>query len=133
MPSPTIWLITGTSTGLGRALTELVLAKGQIVVATARRTGPLHDLKAKYPADRLLVLKLDVTNSDEITEAFSQVKAAFGRLDVVVNNAAWGTFGEVESAREADARARRMRARCSTRTFGAPRMSRVRQSRSFGR
>ncbi len=51
------------------------------------------------------MLKLDVSNSDKIAEAFAQVKAAFGRLDIIVNNAVWGTFDEVESAREADARA----------------------------
>lgn len=97
--------VTGTSTVLGPALTELVLAAGEIVVATARRTGPLDDLKAKNHSDRLFMLKLDVTNSDEIGEAFTQVKAAFGQLDIVVNNAAWSTFGEAESAHEADARA----------------------------
>ncbi|OJT03841.1 hypothetical protein TRAPUB_5481, partial [Trametes pubescens] len=96
---------TGTSTGLGKTLVELVLAKGEIVVATARRTAPLNDLKAKYPASHLLVLKLDVSKPSEITAAFAQVKEAFGRLDVVVNNAGWGTFGEVESAVDADARA----------------------------
>lgn len=98
-------LVTGTSTGLGKALVELVLAKGEIVVATARRTAPLDDLKAAYPASRLLVLKLDVSKPAEITAAFAQAKEAFGRLDVVVNNAGWGTFGEVESVVDADARA----------------------------
>lgn len=104
-PAQILPLVTGTSTGLGKALVELVLAKGEIVVATARRTAPLDDLKAAYPASRLLVLKLDVSKPAEITAAFAQAKDAFGRLDVVVNNAGWGTFGEVESVVDADARA----------------------------
>ncbi|KAI0637618.1 NAD-P-binding protein [Trametes polyzona] len=105
MSSPRVWLITGTSTGFGRALAELVLEKGEIVVATSRRTEPLDDLKAKYASDRLLVLKLDVTQPQDITDAFARVKDAFGRLDVVVNNAAIATFGELESIPDRDARA----------------------------
>lgn len=51
------------------------------------------------------MLSLDVSKPAEITAAFAQAKDAFGRLDVVVNNAGWGTFGEVESVVDADARA----------------------------
>ncbi|KAH9889898.1 NAD-P-binding protein [Cubamyces lactineus] len=103
--SPRVWFITGSANGFGRFLTEHVLSQGEVVVATARRTSPLDDLKTKYPSDRLMVVKVDVSNSREIADAFAQVKAAFGRLDVVVNNAGWGVFGEVEAVREEDARA----------------------------
>ncbi|KAI0642844.1 NAD-P-binding protein [Trametes meyenii] len=105
MSSPRVWFITGTSTGFGRRLTELVLSKGEIAVATARRPSALDDLKEKYTPDRLLILKLDVTQPREIVAAFATVKETFGRLDVVVNNAAGGLLTEVEAAQDADMRA----------------------------
>ncbi|OSC98222.1 NAD-P-binding protein [Trametes coccinea BRFM310] len=105
MSSPKVWFITGTSSGFGRALAEYVLAKGDIVVATARRPAALDDLKAQYPSDRLLVIKLNVDNPQEVVDAFAQVKSKIGRLDVVFNNAAYGTFGELETVRDEDVRA----------------------------
>ncbi|EJF55608.1 NAD(P)-binding protein [Dichomitus squalens] len=101
----TIWFITGASTGLGRALTEIVLEKGDTAIATVRRPELLSDLSAKYPAGRLLILKLDVSKPQEIIDAFAAAKEKFGRIDVVVNNAAQGTFGEVETVADADVRA----------------------------
>ncbi len=83
----------------------LILAKGDIVVATAWCTVPLSNLKAAYPASHLLVLKLNASEPSEITAAFAQVKETFGRLDVVVNIAGWGILGEVESAVDAEVRA----------------------------
>ncbi|KAI0754411.1 NAD-P-binding protein [Daedaleopsis nitida] len=108
MSSPRVWFITGSSTGFGRRLAELVLQNGEIVVATARKSSALHDLVAQYSSvtesGRLLVLQLDVSQPQEIVAAFAQAKAAFGRIDVVVNNAAYAVMGEVESVREGDAR-----------------------------
>ncbi|KAI0775605.1 NAD-P-binding protein [Trametes elegans] len=103
--SPRVWFITGASTGFGRHLTELVLAKGEIAIATARRPSALSDLQTRYPIDRLLVVKLDVNDASEIEAAFAHAKASVGRIDVVVNNAGWVAIGEVESVRDADARA----------------------------
>ncbi|EED79184.1 predicted protein [Postia placenta Mad-698-R] len=94
--SPKVWFITGSSTGLGRSMTELVLKNGDIAVATLRKPDALSDLVAKYPAERLLVLKLDVAKPDEITAAFSDAVKQFGRIDIVFNNAAYATLGEVE-------------------------------------
>ncbi|KAI0747543.1 NAD-P-binding protein [Fomes fomentarius] len=102
--SPRIWFITGTSTGFGRRLAELVLKKGEIVVATARKSSALDELAAQYSSDRLLVLKLDVSQPQEIVDAFAKVKATFGRLDVVVNNAGIAVMGEVEAAEDAAVR-----------------------------
>ena len=96
--------VTGASTGFGRVLTEIVLEKGGIAIATARRPEALSDLSAKYPADRLLVLKLDVSKPQEIVDAFTAAKEKFGRIDVVANNAAYGTLGEVEATTDEDAR-----------------------------
>ena len=90
-------VVTGASTGFGRALAELVLIKGEIAIATARRPESLSALAAQHPSDRLLVLKLDVTQPDEIAAAFAQAKVSFGRVDVVVNNAAIAVMGEVEA------------------------------------
>ncbi|KAI0738899.1 NAD(P)-binding protein [Daedaleopsis nitida] len=98
--SPKIWLITGTSTGLGRQLTEIVLENGDIAVATARRPEALSDLSSKYPSDRLLVLKLDTGVPEDILAAFSAIKEKFGRLDVVVNNAGIAVYGEIELVNE---------------------------------
>ena len=58
----------------------------------------LSDLTAKYPADRLLTLKLDVSKPQEIVDAFAAAKDKFGRIDVVANNAGYATLGEAEGA-----------------------------------
>jgi len=99
-----VWFVTGSSSGLGRSLVEYVLRQGQIVVATLRKPTDLDELKAKYPAEQLLVVKLDVSIPEDITAAFDRVKEVFGRLDVVVNNAGYGIIGEVESTPEDIAR-----------------------------
>ena len=97
--------VTGTSTGLGRELAELILEKGEIVVATARTPSTLDALSSKYPTSRLLVKKLDITNQQQIIEAFSKAKEVFGRLDVIVNNAGFGgSFGEFEILDEGQSR-----------------------------
>ncbi|KAG1717955.1 hypothetical protein EDB19DRAFT_1733287 [Suillus lakei] len=96
MSSPKVWFITGTSSGFGRSMTEYALNQGDIVVATLRKPQVLSDLTARYPADKLLVLKVDVTKQEDIDEAFARMREAFGRLDVVFNNAGYGLFTEVE-------------------------------------
>ncbi|EMD37827.1 hypothetical protein CERSUDRAFT_83583 [Gelatoporia subvermispora B] len=98
MSRPRVWLITGASTGFGRAMTELILKNGDIAVATLRRPEMLSELSAQYSVDRLLVQKLDVTNAAEVDAAFARTKEQYGRLDVVFNNAAYGVVSEVEAA-----------------------------------
>ncbi|KAL7279613.1 hypothetical protein ACG7TL_006019 [Trametes sanguinea] len=105
MASPRVWFITGASSGFGRLLTEIILEKGEIALATARRPEALQDLSSRYAKGQLLVLKVDVTKPANIVDAFNTAKEAFGRIDVVVNNAAFAALGEVESVREEDARA----------------------------
>ncbi|CAL1712827.1 unnamed protein product [Somion occarium] len=104
MANPRVWLITGASSGFGRLMSELVLSKGDIAVATARKPEALDDLKAKYPSTKLLVLKLDVTQAHEIKDVFIKIKETFGRLDVVFNNAGYAMMGEVEATPEDAAR-----------------------------
>ncbi|GAA6005710.1 hypothetical protein JCM10207_005303 [Rhodosporidiobolus poonsookiae] len=105
MPAPHVMLITGASSGLGRSLVEAALAKGDIVVATLRKPKALDDLKSKYSSDRLLVLPLDVTKSEEVKAVFAEAKETFGRLDAVFNNAGTFIVGELEYTSEDQARA----------------------------
>ncbi|KAG1810556.1 uncharacterized protein BJ212DRAFT_1570059 [Suillus subaureus] len=104
MADPKVWFITGVSSGFGRSMTELLLNKGDKVIATLRRPDALSDLSAQFPSSQLLVLQLDVTNSAEVSAAFARAKEAFGRIDVVFNNAGQCVTGELESLSEEEAR-----------------------------
>lgn len=95
--SPPLLPVTGASSGFGKSLTEFVLNKGDIVVATLRKPEVLQELTASYSSDKLLVLKVDVTNQTDIDHAFAQTKETFGRLDVVFNNAGYGVVGDAET------------------------------------
>jgi NAD(P)-dependent dehydrogenase (short-subunit alcohol dehydrogenase family) len=88
------WFITGCSSGFGRALTELVLARGDRVAATVRKVGALDDLKAKY-GDDIWVTQLDVTDTEAVRRVVDRVFAKMG-VDVVVSNAGYGLFGAAE-------------------------------------
>lgn len=90
-----IWLITGCSTGFGRALAQLLLDRGETVIATARRIETIADLVAGRQA-RALALALDVTCEQSIQQAIADARARFGRIDVLVNNAGFGDMGTVE-------------------------------------
>jgi NAD(P)-dependent dehydrogenase (short-subunit alcohol dehydrogenase family) len=89
------WFITGTSSGFGRILTENLLARGDRVAATLRKTSALDDLKAKY-GGRLWVASLDVTDAAAVREVVDRAFREMGRIDVVVNNAGYGLFGAAE-------------------------------------
>lgn len=91
------WLITGTSTGLGRLLCEQLLERGDRVIATLRKQGALDDLLALH-GDRLQILTLDVTDTAAIIAVVSQAFEAAGRIDVIVSNAGYGLFGAAEEA-----------------------------------
>ena len=98
-----IWLITGTSSGFGRAIAEAALAAGDTVVATARKPEVLADLVAEYP-DRVRPLALDVVDGDQIAEVVATTLAEFGRIDVLVNNAGRALVGAVEETTDAELR-----------------------------
>jgi NAD(P)-dependent dehydrogenase (short-subunit alcohol dehydrogenase family) len=89
------WFITGTSSGFGRLMTEKLLARGDTVVATLRRTGALDDLQTQY-ADRLDIVELDVTDSAAVRRTVDTAFASHDRIDVVVSNAGYGLFGAAE-------------------------------------
>ena len=83
------WLITGCSSGFGRAIAEAALAAGQRVIATARDVRSIADLERSGSCE---VMALDITDTANIRE----VIAAVGALDVLVNNAGYGLIGAVE-------------------------------------
>ncbi|HEY4112000.1 oxidoreductase [Puia sp.] len=91
-----IWFITGSSRGLGRSLTEAVLAAGDKVAATARDPKQLASLESQYPG-QLLALPLDVNDSARIRDAVATTVKTFGRIDVLVNNAGFGITGAAEA------------------------------------
>ncbi|CAM5732778.1 oxidoreductase [Streptomyces fumanus] len=98
-----VWLVTGASSGFGRAITEAAVAAGDIVVAAARRTAPLDDLVAAHP-DQVEALALDVTDIAAAEAAVDRVAARHGRIDVLVNNAGRGMVGAVEETTDAELR-----------------------------
>lgn len=89
------WLITGTSSGFGRILTEQALERGDRVFATLRRMDALDDLKASH-GDALTVVELDVRDMDAVRAAIERAFAEAGRIDVVVSNAGYGLTGAAE-------------------------------------
>jgi NAD(P)-dependent dehydrogenase (short-subunit alcohol dehydrogenase family) len=97
------WFITGTSSGVGRLLTEQLLARGDRVAATLRRPEALADLKASA-GDRLWVGRLDVTDADEVRETIDAAFAELGEIDVVVNNAGYALFAAVEEVSDGQIR-----------------------------
>ena len=90
-----VWLITGSSRGLGRAFAEATLAAGCQVAATARKVEDLAELKNKY-GDLVLPLVLDVTNETQAHQTVQATIRTFGKLDVLVNNAGYGNVAPVE-------------------------------------
>lgn len=90
-----VWLVTGSSRGLGRALVEVALEAGDRVAATARNPERLKDLRDKY-GDAVLGLRLDVTDYDAAARVVAQAEEAFGRIDVVVNNAGYSDLASFE-------------------------------------
>jgi len=107
------WLITGCSTGLGRALAEVILAAGHDVVVTARDAATVSDL-ADSRQDHVLPLALDVTDPAQVTAAVTAGVEKFGAIDVLVNNAGYGYRAAVEEGDDPD-----IRALFETNLFGA--------------
>ena len=95
------WLITGCSTGLGRALAEAVLDCGDNAVVTARDAAGVQDLADAHP-DTALALALDVTDHRRVVEVVEQAQQRFGAVDVLVNNAGYGYRAAVEEGDETD-------------------------------
>lgn len=90
-----VWLITGSSRGFGRALTEAALSAGHRVVATARDPKRLSDFVERY-GEQVRAVALDVTDADAAMAAVQTAIDAFGRIDVLVNNAGFGNVAPIE-------------------------------------
>jgi len=96
-----VWFITGASTGFGRLLAEEVLKAGGRVIATARNAAQIADLARQYP-NTARTFVLDVTWPAQIEAVAKDAIAAFGRVDVLVNNAGYGIAGGIEETTEAE-------------------------------
>ncbi|WP_091738074.1 oxidoreductase [Phenylobacterium immobile] len=108
-----IWIMTGASRGLGYAFAEAAAAAGDTVVATARNPESLKPLVEAYD-ERIVPMKLDVTDRANIAQVIDDTIARFGRIDILCNNAGYGLRGAVEEASE-----QQVRDQMETNFFGA--------------
>ncbi|MFF7300462.1 oxidoreductase [Streptomyces sp. NPDC008265] len=102
-----VWFVTGASRGLGAAITREALHRGHAVIATARDAAAVLRAQEDRTGDRpgrLLAAAADVTEPQQLAAAVREGLAAFGRIDVVVNNAGHGLVGAVEEVSDRAAR-----------------------------
>jgi NAD(P)-dependent dehydrogenase (short-subunit alcohol dehydrogenase family) len=104
MPASRVWLVTGVTGGLGGALARRVLAAGERLIALVRDPERLTSPTESH-RDRLLAVRTDITDSGQVRAAVDDAVAAFGRLDVVVNNAGYALPGALEELDDKDLRA----------------------------
>lgn len=102
-PTGRVWLVTGASSGFGRAITLAALAAGDSVVAAVRTPASLAELAAAHP-ERLDVVPLDVTDTARIPAVVDDVAGRHGRIDVLVNSAGRGHVGAIEETTDAELR-----------------------------
>ncbi|WYZ45815.1 hypothetical protein EsH8_IX_000040 [Colletotrichum jinshuiense] len=117
---PKVWFITGSSRGLGRSLAEFALENGDFVAATARDIDALRPLVEKYGPDKLLPVALDVTSWESVQDAVNAAAEAFGRIDLVVNNAGYANISSVEDVDVED-----FRRQVDTNLFGVVHVSKA--------
>jgi NAD(P)-dependent dehydrogenase (short-subunit alcohol dehydrogenase family) len=96
------WLITGCSSGFGRAIARHVLERGERVAVTARRLEDIREF-AMFK-DRALLLSLDVTQTDQVEKAILEARKGFGAIDVLVNNAGYGYLAALEEGEDEEVR-----------------------------
>ena len=104
MNTSKVWYVTGASGGLGLILVKKLIHQGYRVAATSRDARALSHAVGLIDKERFLALAVDLNNPDCIHESIQQTVAAFGRIDVVVNNAGYGMTGTVEETSEQDVR-----------------------------
>ena len=104
MNTSKVWYVTGASQGLGLVLVKKLLENGYRVAASSRDAHALSQAVGLIDKDRFLPLAVDLNNLDCIDESIQQTLAAFGRIDVVVNNAGYGMAGTIEDIAEQDIR-----------------------------
>jgi len=99
-----VWLITGCSKGLGRALAQQALKSGYRVVVSARDASTVADIVEEH-GEAAFAVELDVTRPDQVKTVVDKAHAHFGRLDIVLNNAGYSLVGTIEEASADDVRA----------------------------
>jgi NAD(P)-dependent dehydrogenase (short-subunit alcohol dehydrogenase family) len=104
MNTSKVWYVTGASQGLGLTLVKKLLDRGYRVAASSRDARALSQSVGLVDKERFLALAVDLNNPDCIDESVQQTLAAFGRIDVVVNNAGYGMAGTVEEIAEQEIR-----------------------------
>lgn len=104
MSAQKVWFITGASRGLGFEIAKAALASGHKIAATARKTQDLISVANLGSPDRVLLTALDVTDERQAKEAARLAVEAFGRIDVLVNNAGYGLLGAIEEASDQEVR-----------------------------
>ncbi|MEV2194842.1 oxidoreductase [Streptomyces phaeochromogenes] len=114
-----VWLVTGASSGFGRAIAQAAVAAGDTVIGTARQTEALDDLVAAYP-DRVEAINLDVTDGERIDVVAADVLARYGRVDVLVNSAGRTQVGAFEETTD-----RELRDLFELHVFGPARLTRA--------
>jgi short-subunit dehydrogenase len=102
MSNSKVWYVTGASQGLGLTLVKMLLDNGYRVAATSRDAHTLSQAVGLVDKERFLPMAVDLNNPDCIDESVQQTLTAFGRLDVVVNNAGYGMAGTLEEIPEQD-------------------------------
>lgn len=115
----TVWLVTGSGRGLGREIARAALEAGDRVVATARDVRQLDDLVASF-GGAVVPVRLDVTDAAGARQAVTAAVEAFGRLDVVVNNAGYATLASIEDTTEEE-----FRRQIDTNLFGVVNVTRA--------
>jgi NAD(P)-dependent dehydrogenase (short-subunit alcohol dehydrogenase family) len=111
-----IWLVTGCSTGFGRELVKLIAEKGEFVIGTVRKKEQVIELES-ISNDLVTGVVLDVQDQASIDIVSRQIAKKFGRLDVLVNNAGYGTLGPIEETDESE-----IQRQFDVNVFGAVRM-----------
>jgi NAD(P)-dependent dehydrogenase (short-subunit alcohol dehydrogenase family) len=100
---PKVWFITGAGQGLGRAIACAALERGDLVAASSRNLADVAPLSARF-GERALPLELDVRLRARAAPAMAAAHGRFGRVDVLINNAARPLSGAVEEVQEAEVR-----------------------------
>lgn len=114
-----VWFITGANRGLGAEISRAVLEAGHRVIASARNSETLLAALGRF-GDRLVALRLDVTQPREVEAAVAAAKQRWGRIDVLVNNAGYGQLGWFENTSM-----EQIRRQFETNVFGAMQVTRA--------